>query len=357
MKSKTAPFTAAQRRSQQMLPGFTAAAGIDVSKKNFHVCVLTPSGKRPQKGTFSTDAEGHRKFTAWLHRVSSGAPVHCCLEETGSYGRALAGFLHEGGHYVSVVNAALIKHFGRSLNVRTKNDSVDAHLIARYTLERVPARWVPLAPAHEALRAAARRRQQLIALIVAEENHLEAAADPGVRAHITETLAMLKSQQEKIVMEMERVAAADSALAHNANLLESIPGIGPLTARLLLAELPALDCFESARQLCAYAGLTPRERQSGTSLNGRVRLCKQGRSGLRMLLFLPALSVLSSKGGALKDFANKLIRAGKAPKCAVGALMRKLMSLVFAILRSGKPYDPRYFQNRATTKCAEIQLP
>lgn len=76
--------------------------------------------------------------------------------------------------------------------------------------------------------------------------------------------------------QMERLAAEDPALAHNRSLLDSIPGIGALTALLLLAELPALDSFESARQLCAYAGLTPRERQSGTSVHGRARLCKQG---------------------------------------------------------------------------------
>ena len=91
--------------------------------------------------------------------------------------------------------------------------------------------------------------------------------------------------------QMERLAAEDPALAHNRSLLDSIPGIGALTALLLLAELPALDSFESARQLCAYAGLTPRERQSGTSVHGRTRLCKQGRGGLRSLLFLPAASL------------------------------------------------------------------
>src|SRR5687768_7050352 len=106
--------------------------------------------------------------------------------------------------------------------------------------------------------------------------------------------------------EMERLAAADAVLARNRGLLDSIPGIGPLSAHLLLAELPALDSFESARQLCAYAGLTPREKQSGSSLKGRSRLCKQGRSGLRSLLFLPAMSILATKAGPLKTFAQRL---------------------------------------------------
>ena len=349
------PSPSPDSRTQPLLPGCTAAAGIDVSKMNFHVCLLTRSGARPKKGTFTADAEGHRKFIDWLQRVSGGETVHCCLEETGTYGRALAAFLHEGGHFVSVVNAALIKHYGRSLNVRTKNDIVDAHLIAQYTLERVPARWRPLAPAHEALRAAARRRQQITEMITAEKNHLEAASDPAVRASIEHLLTLLHEEQEKIMEQMERLAAEDPALAHNRSLLDSIPGIGALTALLLLAELPALDSFESARQLCAYAGLTPRERQSGTSVHGRTRLCKQGRGGLRSLLFLPAASILSCKSGPLKAFAQKLINAGKAPKCAVGALMRKLMALTFAILRSGKAYNPQFHFTRSGSPAAPPQ--
>lgn len=120
------------------------------------------------------------------------------------------------------------------------------------------------------------------------------------------------------------------------------PGSAEISATRLLAELPALDSFESARQLCAYAGLTPRERQSGTSVNGRTRMCKQGRSGLRELLFMPAMSLMKAKSGPLHEFAIRLIKAAKQPACVVGALMRKLMGLVFAILRSGQADDPIY---------------
>ena len=324
------------------LPGTTGAVGIDVSKATFHACYLADSKARPKTGVFTADAAGHAKFLLWLDRIGTRQSLHLCLEETGCYGRALAAFLHEAGHHVSIVNAALIKNYGRSLNLRTKNDRVDAQLIAGYTLERIPGRWQPLEPQHQALRDAVRRRQQLLGLILQEKNHLEATVAPAIRDSIQQTITTLQIGLSNIEAHMDTIIATDPHLKHNAALLVSIPGIGRLTARLLLAELPPLDSFATARQLSAYAGLTPREHQSGTSVSGRSRLCKQGRGGLRTLFFMPAVSLMGSKTGPLRDFADRLLAAAKKPACVVGALMRKLSALVFAILRSGKPFDSNY---------------
>lgn len=329
------------------LPGVCAVVGIDIAKLKFDVCCLNLQGARPQHGTFTSDDEGHARFIKWVDRVAGGQSVHFCMEETGIYGRALATFLHQSGHRVSLVNPALIKSFGASLNVRTKTDSVDAQLIAHYTAERVPPPWKPLEPQHQALRAAARRRQQLMEMLIAESNHLEACLCPAVRSSIEVQIAHLKSL---ITAEDERMAAiiaGDALLARAAQLLRTIPGIGRISAQRLLAELPPLDGFESARQLCAYAGLTPRQHESGKSVHGRSRLCKQGRSGLRATLFMPAMSLLTTRSGPLKEFADRLLKSGKEKLCVIGALTRKLMSLAFAILRSGTPCDPGY-RNPAT---------
>lgn len=324
------------------LPGTTGAVGIDVSKKTFNAAYQPARGEPCKNGVFTSDAAGQAKFLLWLQRVGAGQSCHLCLEETGLYGRALASFLHDAGHHVSLVNAALIAHFGRSLNLRTKNDPVDARLIAAYTLERVPPRFKPLPSQHQNLRDASRRRQQLKRMIAKEKNHLESTGAKAMREHIEATLKLLEGQLGQIDTHIEEIIASDAQLSRNRELLMSIPGIAKISATRLLAELPSLDSFESARQLCAYAGLTPRERQSGTSVNGRTRMCKQGRGGLRELLFMPAMSLMSSKEGPLKDFALRLLKAAKKPACVVGALMRKLMALAFAILRSGKPYDAKY---------------
>lgn len=337
-KSKTKATIA----PETTLAGLSGAVGIDVSKSKFNTCYMADKQSRSQQGEFTSDAAGHAKFLAWLDRVGGGRALHLCLEETGCYGRALAAFLHEAGHQVSIVNAALIKNFGRSLNVRTKNDVVDAWLIARYTLERVPKRWIPLASRHQSLRDAARRRDQINELIVKEKNHLEASLSPEISAlirHHIEHLMSCKAELEKL---MAQLVADDPHVALNSKLLMTIPGIGKVTAINLLAELPPLDGFTSARQLCAYAGLTPRENSSGTSLRGRARLCKQGRGVLRRIMFMPALSLMGSKSGPLRTFADRLLSKEKKPACVVGALMRKLTALVFAILRSGQPFNPQY---------------
>ena len=346
-RSKIKPAARPLIAPEPCLPGTAGAVGIDVSKANFHACYLADSKARPQTGVFTADPAGHAKFLLWLDRVGTRQSLHLCLEETGCYGRALAAFLHQAGHHVSIVNAALIKNYGRSLNLRTKNDRVDAQLIAGYTLERIPDRWQPLEPQHQALRDTARRRDQLMGLILQEKNHLEASPSPVIRDHIQQSITALQAQLTALDTHMDTLIAADPQLQRNATLLTSIPGIGKLTAKLLLAELPPLDSFTTARQLSAYAGLTPREHQSGTSVHGRTRLCKQGRAGLRKLFFMPALCLMGRKTGPLYSFIDRLLHAAKKPACVIGALMRKLSTLVFAILRSGKPFDPNYARTMA----------
>lgn len=331
------------------LPGLTGVVGIDVSKGKFDACFLLDTRSRPQHGTFTSDSRGHAKFILWLDRVAGTQSVHLCLEETGCYGQALGKLLYDAGHHVSLVNPTLIKRYAESLNVRTKNDRVDAQIIAQYTLERTPARWTPLPPQHQTLRDLHRRREQLVAMLLQERNHLEASLSEPLTKAIKQMIDHLRQSIIEIETQMNEVIASDPTLQHNVKLLISIPGIGVRTAQSLLAELPPLDSFESARELCAYAGLTPREKQSGSSVQGRSKLCKQGRGTLRKLMFMPALSVIKSKAkNHLRSFVERLQENQKNKMCIVGAVMRKLVSLVFGILRSGQSFDANYARTQAT---------
>ncbi|MBV9263182.1 MAG: IS110 family transposase, partial [Candidatus Eremiobacteraeota bacterium] len=125
------------------------------------------------------------------------------------------------------------------------------------------------------------------------------------------------------------------------DLLTSIPGIGETTAGSLLAEIPHLDRFESAKAVAAYAGLSPRQRRSGTSIHGRPRLCKTGNSRLRNALYMPAIVALRFNP-ILRVFEDRLLSAGKHKRLIIGAVMRKLLVLAYGILRSGKRFDANY---------------
>ncbi len=331
------------------LPGLTGVVGIDVSKGKFDACFLLDATSRPQHGTFTSNARGHAKFLLWLDRVAGTHSVHLCLEETGCYGQALGKLLHDAGHHVSLVNPTLIKRYAESLNVRTKNDRADAQIIAQYTLERTPARWTPLPPQHQMLRDLHRRREQLQTMLLQERNHLEASLSEPLTTAIMQMIDHLKGRITEVETQLSEVIASDATLQQNVKLLVSIPGIGERTAQSLLAEMPPLDSFESARALCAYAGLTPREKKSGSSVNGRTRLCKQGRGTLRKMMFMPALSVIRSKAkNHLRSFVERLQVDQKKKMCIVGAVMRKLVALAFGILRSGQPFEANYARTQAS---------
>lgn len=331
------------------LPGFAGVVGIDVAKKEFVVCFLAHAGARAKRGTFAMTVEGIGKFLEWLQRVGQGQNLHLCMEDTGIYSLNLANALHVHKLHLSLVNPGIIKKYGESQNSRTKNDAADAFIIALYALERRPAQWLPLSSKHQKLRSLARRREQLKETRLQEKNRLEACLDSELAEEIKQFIAQLDERIEQKWAEMKKLVAADPVLRHNSRLLQSIPGIGPLTASMLLAELPPLENFGSGRSLCAYAGLSPRQNESGPR-KGRTRLCKQGRAALRRIMYMPAVSLLSCKSGPLKRFADRLLSKSKHAMCVIGALMRKLLAVVFAILRSGELFNPDY--RRATAKTA-----
>jgi len=318
-----------------------AVVGIDVSKSTFDAHLLTPGGKRGKHFTFATGDAVVGKFTAWLKRVAPGGTAQICMEETGCYGRKLAKILHEAGHTVSLVNPNMIKRYGESLNVRTKNDRADAWLIASYALERAPRAWTPPPSGRAELIALKRRRDQLVNMVRTANNHIE--ADSGDSAEVTASLARNLATQEaelqRISNAMKDAIALDKEFKETCKLLQTIPGVGPTTAMGLIAELPDLRNFTSSRELCAYAGLSPREEKSGSSVRGRTRLCKQGRTALRSLTYMPALTVKRMKDGPFAKFVHGMEVRGKEKMCIVGALMRKIMAVVFAVMKSGNKYD------------------
>lgn len=312
--------------------------GIDIAKTKFDAVLLV--GTRSLHKEFANTVAGFAKLTDWLAKYEA-AQVHAGLEATGTYGLALAEFLHQGGHRVSLINPARIQGYSQAQLARTKTDKTDAALIARFCQTQNPEVWTPPPPEVRLLQALLRRREALIEMRVQETNRLPEVTEAPVRTSLTEHITYLEEQIAEVEKHIKDHFDSHSDLKTKRDLLTSIPGLGDQTAALLLAEMRPVHEYDSARQLAAHAGLTPRQHQSGSSVKARPRLSKLGNARLRKALYLPALVALRFNP-ILKDLSQRLNAKGKSKMTIVGAAMRKLLHLAFGVLKTGKPFDPNY---------------
>jgi transposase len=326
--------------------------GIDIAKDTFEACLLTE--QRSVRGTFANTPAGYRKLDHWLKKRRV-ARVHACLEATGRYGEGLAEHLYAEGHRVSVINPARLKAFGQATLTRTKTDQTDGNLLAEFCRRQQPAAWTPPVAEQRELRALVRRRESLLQLRQQEVNRLSSGEDsPAVRGSLETVVAFLDDQIAQVEQAISTQVADHPDLKRQADLIDSITGIGPTTAAALLAEID-FGAYPSARQVAAQAGLTPRQRQSGTSVHGRPRLSKQGASQLRKILYFPAI-VAMHHNPVLREFAQRLADRGKAKMAIVCACMRKLLHLVYGVLKTGLPFDPNY-QSQRVQAVQPVSLP
>jgi transposase len=314
--------------------------GIDISKLKFNICLINKGGKLKHK-LFANNSTGFEQLREWLSKLGVES-LHACLEATGSYGESLALFLYEAGHTVSVINPAAIKAFSQSRLSRTKTDRVDAELIARFGLAQKPPAWRPLPAEVRDLQALVRRLESLIEMRVGEENRLSSGITvEAVRQSVEELLTHLNTQIKRTEELIRQHINQHPTLKQQSELLDSIPGIAQTTAALLLSEITDIKQYGSARQVAAYAGLVPRERQSGTSLRGRARLSKIGSARLRRALYFPAITALRCSP-FFQSWAKGLRERGKCKMSVICAVMRKLVHLAYGVLKSEQPFDPQW---------------
>ena len=314
--------------------------GLDVAQSKFNACLIRQSGKL-RHTSFANSPAGFAQLSAWLAKLGVNS-AHACMEATGTYYEAPAAYLHEEGHTVSVVNPAAVKAYAQSRLSRTKNDCGDAELIAGFCAERRPACRHPSAPELRELQALVRRLDSLVEMRTMEENRLAAGVTvAAVRESVEEHLAYLAEQLKRTEKLIRSHIDSHPDLKRQRELLDSIPGIGEATAAALLAEVPDIKEYRSARQVAAFAGLVPRERQSGSSVRGRVRLSKLGNARLRKAFYFPAVTALRCSS-FFQAWAEGLRARGKSKMAVIGAAMRKLVHLAYGVLKTGKPFDPEW---------------
>ena len=303
--------------------------GIDVSKDWFDVALL-PSGQT-WRGT--QDEAGIAAFTSELR---SRRPVLVVMEASGGYERRLADALACACIPTAVVNPWQVRAFAHATGTLAKTDRVDARVIAHFAEAIRPVPQPAATVEYRELQALSARRDQLVEMHTAETNRL-GQSSAVVRGQIEEMLGVLKQQIAAVERAMNEHVKRSPELSARSRLLHSVTGVGPVLTWKLLVEVPELGRLE-ARRLASYIGIAPHPRESGR-LRGR-RVCKGGRGSIRRALYMSAL-VASRCNPVIKAVYERLVSAGKPPKVALVACMRKLLVILNAMVRDGTPWNPR----------------
>jgi transposase len=303
-------------------------AGIDVAKSWLDVHV-EPSGEAFRLGNEQAGME------ALVKRIASLKVEAVAIEATGGLETLAAAALSAAGIPVIIVNPAQVRRFAEAMGKHAKTDAIDAAVIARFVLaaKLVPR---PLRDAEtRALGDIVARRRQIVQMIVAEENRARILTNRQTQKSIKRLLTALRRELESLDETLHDQIRASPAWRAKEDLLVSVPGVGAVSARTLIAELPELGTL-GRRQIAALAGLAPWTRESG-KWRGKSFI-GGGRSKVRQVLFMAAL-VASRFNPVLKAFRDRLVAAGKPRIVAIVATMRKLLTILNAIIRDQKPWQ------------------
>lgn len=316
--------------------------GLDISKDSIDCCIITAKGKTHFKTENSLS--GCLNIVAALKRRRI-RKITAAMEATGIYYETAAKCLAQ--YYpVYVINPKRIKDYGKSLFQRTKTDKADAALIAEYLKRHADclAAYTPpssnivlLAKFSSLLLQLKEQRCQTV-------NRCHAASEEGIKKVHQAIIETIDEQIENVEKEISAQIAADQKIKRQYQNLLSIPGIGEATAPVILHHLGSRQ-FANANQFTAFAGLSPKIEQSGTSLNKTGGTCRNGHRRLKAAFFYPALAAY--RKNAFPLLIRNLTNAGKPKKVIITAIMRKLAKICYYIHKSGQPFDPSRHQQKA----------
>jgi transposase len=303
--------------------------GIDVSKSELAIAVY-PSDEAWTSETTAAAVD------ALVTRLAALAPALVVLEATGGYEAPVAAACAGAGLPVAVVNPRQVRAFAQAIGRTAKTDAIDAAVLARFGARvQPPPRAVPDA-ATQALAALVARRRQLLDMLGAEQRRLAQATTTPVRRDLRTHIRWLERRIAEVNDDLTGSIQRSPIWRVQEDLLQSVPGIGPTTARTLLAELPELGHLDR-RRIAALVGVAPFNRDSGRWRGHRS--IWGGRASVRSTLYMAAL-VASRHNPPLRAFYQRLRHAGKAPKVALVALMRKLLTILNAMVRHQQPWKP-----------------
>jgi transposase len=271
------------------------------------------------------------------------------MEATSCYGDALLLRLHGQGYQVSLVNPRRTRHYANSRLSRTINDRIDAGLIADFCATHTDrlVRWEPLPSDHQQLRELTRARQALVEHREGFGNLLETATGLARKSYQRQQ-ANLQREIRRLDQSIEKFLEQNPRLQAQTALADSIPGVGPLTAATVLAELPPLAQLAHTSQAVAFFGLDPKSKTSGTTVRTPARLSKMGSRRGRRALYMPALTALRCNP-TIRALGERLKQQGRSGKYIVVAAMRKLLRQIVGVLKNNRPFDPQWVNPHSST--------
>ena len=328
--------------------------GIDVSAKELVVRVRR-EGLTEAERTFANTASGHEQLRRYVTRNRTA--IRVCLESTGLYGLDIAILLQADTRIeVMTANPRAVKDFSRALMHRSKTDPMDALVLVEYAARMPYHPWQPPRQGVLQLTALARRIHALTEQATMEKNRLHAVSGTHttlavITRDLRRSITSIEAAIAKLTHAAHKLIASDELLRLRFELLQSVPGIGKVSALQLLGELSMVPADCDVRQWVAYAGLDPRQHQSGSSVQKKVGISKVGNRHIRRALFLPALSACTHNPH-IKAFYARLQNDGKCKMVALIAAMRKMLHAIYGMFKHKLPFQGEKLFAASPTKPA-----
>jgi transposase len=302
--------------------------GIDVGKAKLDVGLADEKRVR----VWANDEAGRAELSDWVVEQEASLVV---VEASGGYEAAIVSELVSRCQAVALVNPTRVRAFARAEGVLAKTDKIDARVIARFGATMKPQAWVRREKAQAELNEQVTRRRQLVLMLTAEKNRLQTAS-PAMHSHIASHIAWLQAEIESLEQQISQAIEANPEWTETAKRVESVPGIGFITAATLVADLPELGQL-NRQKIAALVGLAPFNHDSGKH-RGKRRIFG-GRASVRSVLYMATLSAIRHNP-VIREFYHRLLAKGKLKKVALIACMGKLLVILNTMVKSGQDWNP-----------------
>jgi transposase len=340
--------------------------GIDVAQKELVVCLSKLNSdlsiEHYANKVFSNKETGFVALIKWVKKLTiENVEINFVMEATGVYHQKFAYFLDANGFNVSIVLPNKISNYIRTLVIRTITDKTCAEAIAQFGLERKLDKWHKPNIIYKNLQQLTREREQIVEerSIVKNQLHAEnAEGEPNANSikRLKARIKFLNQQEKEIKQDIEKCIKKDESIEKEIKNITTIPGVGRLTATIVLAETNGFELIRNKKQLISYSGLDVREKQSGTSVKGKPRISKKGNKFLRKAMFFPALSAVKYEQNYKEIYARLVSKNGIKMKGLV-AVQRKLLELIYIIFKNKTVYQSDYNkEKRAQLQIVEVAL-